>query len=540
MKIHTRGYSRMNISEILGLNARIYPEETALTECNSAECTRRVMNWRQFHESANRVAHALTERGIKKGDKVLHLMFNSMEWLTVYFGILRTGAWVVPLNYRYLSTDIKYCADISEAKMIILGEKFIDRIEAVRSNLTFIKNYIIVGGQRLEGIENLDDVLKSASPEDPKVRITDEDECGLYFTSGTTGVPKPVLLTHKNMVCAAVTVNRNENKRHDDNFVFMSPLYHTGSMMRWFGNLIVGSRATMLIGVTPKDIFRMMSEEKGTILMLMVPWAMDILLALDKGELRKEDYDLSHWRLVTVGAQPVPPTLVKRWRHWFPEVKFDIGYGLSESTGTGCIHLGTENWRKAVGTEDVKGAIIGKPGFNWEARIVSESGEEVLTGEVGELVVKGDGVMKGYYKNSEKTAETIKDGWLYTGDLARMDAEGFIYLVDRKKDVIITGGENIFPVEVEEILHRHPKIKDVAVIGLPDERLGEIAAAVIEVKPGMSLTNDEIIAFSEQNLPRYKRPRRVIYDRVPRNPTGKIEKPVLREKYGGSKATFKI
>jgi acyl-CoA synthetase (AMP-forming)/AMP-acid ligase II len=530
----------MNVSEMLARNSRIYPDETALIECNSSERTRRVITWRQFDEDANRIANALISRGIKKGDKVLHLMFNSIEWLTVYFGILRTGAWVVPLNYRYYDKDIKYCADISEARMIIFGEKFLDRIEPVRSDLSFIENYLIVGEKRLGGAENLDDLLKSSSHEHPNIELTDEDECGLYFTSGTTGVPKPVLLTHKNMECAAVTVSKNENKAHDDNFVFMSPLYHTGSKMRWFGNLIIGSRATMLIGVSPRDVFKMMSEEKGTILMLMVPWAMDILLALDKGELRKQDYDLSHWRLATVGAQPVPPSLVKRWREWFPEVEFDIGYGLSESTGTGCVHLGTENWRKAVETKNVKGAIIGRPGFNWKARIVSENGEDVLPGEVGELIVKGEGVMKGYYKNPEKTAKTIKDGWLYTGDLARVDSEGFIYLVDRKKDVIITGGENIFPVEVEEVIHRHPKIKDVAVIGLPDERLGEIAAAVIEVKPGMSLTEEEIIMFCDQNLPRYKRPRRIIYDKVPRNPTGKIEKPALREKYGGSKGTFKV
>jgi acyl-CoA synthetase (AMP-forming)/AMP-acid ligase II len=525
---------------MLARNAKMYSEETAVIEYNSSERTRRVITWRQFDESANRIANVLISRGIKKGDKVLHLMFNSIEWLTIYFGIVRTGGWVVPLNYRYFSKDIEYCANISEAKMLIFGERFIDRIEPVRSDLPLMEHYIIVGDQALEGAENLDDVLTSASPEEPKIQINDEDACGLYFTSGTTGVPKPVLLTHKNMECAAVTVNKNENKGHDDNFVFMSPLYHTGSKMRWFGNLIVGSKATMLVGVTPRDIFQMMSEEKGTSLMLMVPWAMDILLALDKGELRKEDYHLGHWRLATVGAQPVPPSLVKRWREWFPEVEFDIGYGLSESTGTGCVHLGTENWRKAIETKGVKGAIIGKAGFNWEARIVSENGKDVLPGEVGELVVKGEGVMKGYYKNPEKTAETVRDGWLYTGDLARMDGEGFIYLVDRKKDVIITGGENIFPVEVEEVIHRYPKVKDVAVIGLPDERLGEIAAAVIEVKPGMSLTKDEIISFSEQNLPKYKRPRRIIYDNVPRNPTGKIEKPVLREKYGGSKGTFKV
>lgn len=530
----------MNVSEMLARNSRIYPDETALVECNSSERTRRVITWRQFDEDVNRIANALISRGIKKDDKVLHFMFNSIEWLTVYFGILRTGAWVVPLNYRYFDKDIKYCADISEARMIIFGERFFERIQSVRSDLSYMENYIIVGKKRFGGTENLDDLLKSSSGEHPNIELADEDESGLYFTSGTTGVPKPVLLTHKNMECAAVTVSKNENKVHDDNFAFMSPLYHTGSMMRWFGNLIVGSRATMLIGVSPRNIFEMMSEEKGTILMLMVPWAMDILLALDKGELRKEDYDLSHWRLATVGAQPVPPSLVKHWRKSFPEVEFDIGYGLSESTGTGCVHLGTENWRKAIETEEVKGAIIGRAGFKWKARVVSENGEDVLPGEVGELIVKGAGVMKGYYKNPERTAETIKDGWLYTGDLARVDAEGFIYLVDRKKDVIITGGENIFPGEVEGVIHRHPKIKDVAVIGLPDKRLGEIAAAVIEVKPGISLAEEEIILFCEQNLPRYKRPRRIIYDNVPRNPTGKIEKPALREKYGGSKSTFKF
>ncbi len=530
----------MTISEMLARNARVFPDGIALIERDSKEGTRRQITWRQFDEKANRVANALIERGIKKGDKVLHLMFNSIEWLSVYFGIIRTGAWVVPLNYRYLGKDIQHCADVSEAKILIFGEKFADRVEAVRTDLHLVKDFIIVGENTLENTENLKDVLASASSKDPKVYVASEDECGLYFTSGTTGAPKPVLLTHKNMECAAITICQNEMKRHDDNFVILSPLYHTGSKMRWFGSLIVGGRATMLIGVSPKDIFEVMSEEKGTILMLMVPWAIDILLALDKGEVRKQDYDLSCWRLVTLGAQPIPPSLVKHWKGWFPEIGFDIGYGLSEATGTGCIHLGIENWRKAVITEGIKGVVIGKAGFNWEARIVNEKGEDVSPDEIGELVVRGDGVMKGYYKNPEKTAETIKEGWLYTGDLARVDREGFVYLVDRKKDVIITGGENIYPVEVEEVLHSHPKIKDAAVIGLPDERLGEIAVAIIEVKAGLSSNEEEILVFSERHLPRYKRPRCIIFDKVPRDPTGKIEKPKLREKYAGSKDIFKF
>lgn len=524
----------MTISEMLARNARLYPNEIALIERNSKEGTRREITWRQFDEKANRLANALIKKRVKKDDKILHLMFNSIEWLVAYFGIVRTGAWVVPLNYRYLGKDIQYCADVSEANMLIFGEEFADRVQALRSNLPLIRDFILVGEKKLKHTENLEDVIASASSEDPKVWLTHEDECGLYFTSGTTGTPKPVLLTHKNMECAAITVCLNEMKRRDDNFVFLSPLYHTGSKMRWFGNLIVGSRATMLIGVSPKDIFDVMSEEKGTILMLMVPWALDILLALEKGVVRKQDYDLRCWRLVTLGAQPIPPSLVKHWREWFPEVGFDIGYGLSEATGTGCIHLGIENWGKAIITQGIKGAVIGKAGFNWEARIVNEKGKDISLYEIGELVVRGDGVMKGYYKNPEKTAEAIKEDWLYTGDLARVDREGFVYLVDRKKDVIITGGENIYPVEVEDVLQSQPEIHDVGVIGLPDERLGEIVVAVIDLKPDVAKsfeTESEIFRFCEGNLPKYKRPRRIIFDKVLRDPTGKIEKIKMKQKY---------
>ncbi|MFC1902434.1 class I adenylate-forming enzyme family protein, partial [Chloroflexota bacterium] len=221
------------------------------------------------------------------------------------------------------------------------------------------------------------------------------------------------------------------------------------------------------------------------------------------------------------GAQPVPPNLVRHWKKYYPDMQFDNNYGLTESTGPGCVHLGVENERKL--------GANGKPGFNWEVRIVDETGKDVPQGEVGELIVRGNGVMKEYYKNPERTKEAIRNGWLYTGDMARMDSEDFIYLVDRKKDVIITGGENIYPVEVEEVIRNHTKVYDVALIGIPDERLGEIAAAVIEPKPDQSLAEDEIRTFCEQNLPRYRQPRRIIFDKIPRNPTGK-----LRQKYAAN------
>ena len=276
----------------------------------------------------------------------------------------------------------------------------------------------------------------------------------------------------------------------------------------------------------PEWILRAVTEEKCTIVWLLVPWCQDLLDAIDSGRINLDHYYLDQWRLMHIGAQPVPPSLIDRWMEKFPHHKYDTNYGLSESIGPGCVHLGLENIQKV--------GAIGKPGYRWEARIVDEKGKDVPKGEVGELIVKGRGVMLCYYKNPEATAEVLKDGWLYTGDMAREDEDGFIYLVDRKKDVVISGGENLYPVQIEDFLRRFDKIKDVAVIGMPDDRLGEIAAAIVEIKDGMTCTEDEINAFCKE-LPRYKRPRKIIFDQIPRNPTGKIEKPVLREKYCGGR-----
>lgn len=520
----------MTVAEMLARNARMYPDETALTELRPADNLRKEITWKEFDERVNKVANALINRGVGKGDKVIHLMMNSINWLEAYLGIMRTGAWVVPLNFRFTSKDIKYCADIAEAKVMILGEEFTERVEAIRSQLPTIADYIFVGLNVPKGMEDFEDVIAKASSNPPDVILNSEDACGLYFTSGTTGVPKPILLPHKNMECAAITENRNHWIEHEDNFLLMPPMYHTGSKMHWYGSLIVGGRATLLIGISPQYIFDAINKERITVAFLLVPWIQDILTTMDRGELKKEDYDLNCWRLMYSGAQPIPPSLIRRWKEYFPNMQYDTTYGLSESTGPGCVDLGIKNERK-VGS-------IGKAGFNWETRIVNDKGEDVAQGEVGELLVKGSGVMREYYKNPEKTAEILRNGWLYTGDMARTDSERFIYLVDRKKDVIITGGENIYPVEIENVLQSHPKVYDVAVIGVADERLGETAAAVIDAKPGETLTEEEVNSFCEQNLPRYRRPRHIFFDKVPRNPTGKIEKPKLREKYARREDIF--
>jgi len=535
----------MNITEILSYNAKTYGQETCLTEINldlqeSHNVTwreyeliennpageyRREMSWRVFDEKANRMANLLLKRGIKKGDKVAILLMNCLEWLPIYFGILKTGAIVVPLNFRYTAEEIKYCLGLSETVALIFGPEFIGRVEMVYDQIPKVKTFFFAGEDRPSFAENYDRLTANCSSEAPKIELADEDDAAVYFSSGTTGFPKAILHTHQSLISACYTENEHHGQKREDNFLCIPPLYHTGAKMHWFGSLLSGSKAVLLRGVKPEWILKTVSEEKITIVWLLVPWAQDILDAIERGSVKLEDYDLAQWRLMHIGAQPVPPSLIRRWKKYFPDHLYDTNYGLSESAGPGCVHLGTENIHKV--------GAIGIPGHNWEAKITDENGGSVSQGQVGELAVKGPGMMKCYYNDSEATDAAIKGGWLFTGDMARIDEDGFIYLVDRKKDVIITGGENLYPVEIEDFLRAHNAIKDVAVIGLPDNRLGEIAAAIIEIKPGCKCNEEEIKSFCAR-MPRYKRPRKIIFDQVPRNPTGKIEKPRLREKYGGS------
>ncbi|HHU90759.1 MAG TPA: acyl--CoA ligase [Clostridiaceae bacterium] len=535
----------MPITELLSRNSVLYGQEKCLSEINldlqnshnviwreyeliennPAGEYRRDMTWRVFDEKANRLANLLIKRGIKKGDKVAILLMNCLEWLPIYFGILKTGAIAVPLNFRYSAEEIKYCLDLSDSIALIFGPEFIGRLESIYDEIPKIKTLLYAGEGRPSFAESYDRLTANCSSEAPDIQITDEDDAAIYFSSGTTGFPKAILHNHRSLMSACVTEAKHHGQTREDNFLCIPPLYHTGAKMHWFGSLLAGSKAVILRGIKPDWILRTVSEEKITIVWLLVPWAQDILDAIESGEVKLEDYELSQWRLMHIGAQPVPPSLIHRWKKYFPHHEYDTNYGLSESTGPGCVHLGVENIHKV--------GAIGIPGYDWEVKIIDDKGELVPQGEVGELCVKGPGVMKCYYNDPKATEAVLKGDWLLTGDMAKMDEDGFIYLVDRKKDVIISGGENIYPVQIEDFLRTHDSIKDAAVIGLPDARLGEIAAAIIELKPGHSCSKEDIEEFC-LTLPRYKRPREVIFDKVPRNPTGKIEKPKLREKYGAT------
>ena len=532
----------MPVIDYLERNAKLYPHEVALVELNPEEKENRRITWKEydliepgrfspyrreitwsvFDEKANRFANMLISRGVKKGDKVAILMYNCLEWLPIYFGILKTGAIAVPFNFRYDADEILYCVELAEVDVLVFGIEFIGRIEQNAERISKGRLLIYVGDNCPGFAESYRELVADCSSTSPGISITDDDYGAIYFSSGTTGFPKAILHKHQSLTQAAEMEQKHHKTGRSDTFLCIPPLYHTGAKFHWMGSLVAGSKAVLLKGAKPQTIMQAISNERCTIVWLLVPWAQDILDSLDRGDFKLDDFVLDQWRLMHIGAQPVPPSLIKRWKEYFPNHDYDTNYGLSESTGPGCVHLGMENIHKV--------GAIGVPGYRWECKIVDEQGREVKQGDVGELCVKGPGVMTCYYNNPEATAETIRDGWLYTGDMALQDEDGFYFLVDRKKDVIVSGGENIYPVQVEDFIRKNDKVRDVAVIGLPDRRLGEKTAAVIEIKDGYTCTIEEIDEFC-LGLPKYKRPKEVLFDEIPRNATGKIQKNELRKRY---------
>ncbi|MEQ8237248.1 MAG: AMP-binding protein, partial [Syntrophomonadaceae bacterium] len=318
----------MPIMDLLVRNADMFGAETCLTEINmdlqeSHKVTwldyeliennpageyRRDMTWRVFDEKANRMANLLLKRGIKKGDKVAILLMNCLEWLPIYFGILKTGAIAVPLNFRYTAQEIKYCLDLSESIALIFGPEFIGRIETIYGQIPNVKTLFFAGENRPSFAESYDRLATNCPSEAPDIKLTDDDFAAIYFSSGTTGFPKAILHTHRSLMSAALTEQKHHCQTREDNFLCIPPLYHTGAKMHWFGSLLTGSKAVLLRGVRPEWILKTVSEEKITNVWLLVPWAQDILDAIESGAVKLEDYDLSQWKLMHIGAQPVPPS----------------------------------------------------------------------------------------------------------------------------------------------------------------------------------------------------------------------------------------
>ncbi len=523
----------MNYANYAIIHARHLPDKICLIERTPSLQQRRTLTWKQFNDAINRVANYLSkELGVKDGDYVMHLQNNSLEWLITYYGIIKIGAVVVPLNFRFVGSDILYAADVCSPKIFILGSEFLSVVQPVQKDLATVETYICVGDTVPADMTDYKTIAAYDDLSEALVDVDDQHAIAMMFTSGTTGKPKPVLHTHFSLNNTAIGVGMSYFVQKNDNYVFFLPLYHSGTMFLWGPFYATGATGTILREFKdPKWILDAIAEEKGTEVLLVVPIAVALLNAIKNGDINLADYDLSSWKYLEIGAQPVPFDVMKSLVETFPAGVSNI-YGITEGGGGGTFNLYPEDVLRKPGS-------IGKPTFGVEGKVVDFNGKEVPPGEVGELVFTTPRMMREYYQNPEMTKETLKDGWLYTGDLVTLDEEGYFYIVDRKKDMITSGGENIFPVEIEDALMDHPNIDDVACIGYPDDRLVEIVLAIVQLKEGKTMTEEEVIEFAKSKLATYKVPRKVIFDAVMRNPTGKLMKPQMRVKYTGRKEAFK-
>ncbi|WP_300459773.1 AMP-binding protein [Desulfobacula sp.] len=522
----------MNYSGYASIHARHIPDKVCLIERTPETGKRRSFTWKAFNDEINRTANFLAkEMGVTHGDFVMHLQKDSLEWLVTYFAIIRLGAVVVPLNFRFESSDILYAAEVCNPDVFILGSEFLGVVQPAQSNLSTVKKYICVGNDVPDDMIDFKTIQDYPDTSDALVPVDRDHDLAMMFTSGTTGKPKPVLHTHFSIGNTAIGNGMTYSVQKDDNYLFFLPLYHSGTMFLWAPFYAIGAKGTIIRDFRdPKWIVEAIAQEKCTDVLFVVPIGIALLNAIDNGGLNLADYDLSSWKYMEIGAQPVPFDIMKLLVEKLPCQVSNI-YGITEGGGGGLFNLYPEDVLSRPGS-------IGKPTFGVEAKIVGPTGDELSDGSVGELVFRTPRMMREYYSNPEKTQETLKNGWLYTGDLLKKDKDGYFYIVDRMKDMITSGGENIFPVEIEDALMDHPDIEDVACIGYPDDRLVEIVLAVVQVKEGKHLSQEEVIEFAKSKISLYKVPRKVIFDQVPRNPTGKLMKPQLREKFTGRREAF--
>lgn len=523
----------VNYSQYASNHARHIPDKICLIERTSAAGSRKALTWKQFNDEINRTANYLSnELGVRHGSFVMHLQNNSIDWIITYFAIIRLGAVVVPLNFRFETKDILYAAHCCNPDVFIFGSEFLGVVTPALEDLSSVKHFVCLGQDVPDGMIPFSDVRAYEDVSDAIVKVALDDGLAMMFTSGTTGRPKPVLHTHYSLNHTAIGNGMSYYVQKEDNYLIFLPLYHSGTMFLWAPFYATGACGTILKDFRdPKGIIETLSKEKCTDTLFVVPIAIGVLNAIDKGVLNLSDYDLSSWKQMEIGAQPVPFDIMKMLVKKLPCRVSNI-YGITEGGGGGTFNLYPEDVLSKPGS-------IGKPTFGVEAKIVDADGLELPAGQVGELIFRTPRMMKEYYSNPEQTQEAIQDGWLHTGDLLKADEEGYFYIVDRMKDMITSGGENIYPVEIEDALMEHPEIDDIACIGYPDDRLVEIVLAVIQPKEGRQLSEDAVLDFAKSRLSLYKVPRKIIFDQVPRNPTGKLMKPQLREKYTGRKEAFK-
>lgn len=471
----------------------------------------------EVNERVNRLSNALREKGVRKGDRVNALLFNSNEMLESMFACAKIGAIFVPINFRLSVEEVLYIVNDSGGHHFIYDARMRPLVDELREKESSLLEFIHAGSNPHRDDSVYENLIANASDVEPDFQIGLEDVHMMMYTSGTTGRPKGAMLTHGNTQWNAINFINTIPFDYSDSTLTVAPLFHIGGMSVMTTPLIYLGGTVYLDDVfDPARVLQKIHEERITS-MFLVPAMWQALTSVPNFEA----YDISSLRLAVSGGAPCPITVIEFFQQ--RDVPFYEGFGLTETAPFVCI-LDKENALRKNGS-------VGKPPIHTDVRIVDPNDRDVPVGKVGELLVKGPNVMIGYWNKPAETAEALRNGWFYTGDLARFDDESFIYIVDRKKDMIITGGENVYPIEIEQHLFRHPNIREAAVIGYPDAKWGESIKAIIALKnPAEPLGVADVTSFLSGKIARFKIPKQVeIVDALPRNATGKILKTVLRQ-----------
>jgi acyl-CoA synthetase (AMP-forming)/AMP-acid ligase II len=478
-------------------------------------------SWREIDSLSNRLAWALKEFGIEKEDRVAGILANSMEFNVIYLALLKAGIVFVPLNYQSKGSHIEFIVKHSESKLLLCDDQFIPTVKEVLPKLKYVNKVITVGGSPPpEGIISLHDVMAQGKDAEPSVPLKDDDLAVFLYTAGTTGDSKGVVHTQLNVSFASQHWAKVFHMGPGRTILIVLPLFHAfGIHCLAVPALISGAR--MVIGAKYQTQWAMEAIQNYRVTELIIVPAMGNMI-LNHPDFPK--YDFSSLELLLMGGAIVPYELLKQWRDKFPRLEIINGFGQTES-----CPCATGLWDVDILT---KPGSVGKPWDVVQLKIVNDEGKEVSPRKVGEIAYKVASIMKEYYKDPKLTAETVRDGWLYSGDLGYVDEDGYVYIVDRKKDIIIRGGENISSMEVEEVLHKHPAVLEASAISAPHPILGETVMAVVVRKPGQSLSEEELVRFCEGHLEHFKVPTKVEFmDVLPRNPAGKVLKRELKAKY---------
>ncbi|MFE8701461.1 class I adenylate-forming enzyme family protein [Cytobacillus sp. FJAT-54145] len=501
----------MNISELLSRNSRKYPLQEAVVS------DRVRLTYKELNSRVNKLANALLEKGFGKGDKVVLYMPNTPEFIVTYFAVLRVGGIIVPVNAKLTASELSYILTHSDAKSLFVHEWLFDQVKdlpELHSTLALYKT-----GQRVEHWESFEELLDSGRDMEVLCSLKEDDESTMLYTSGTTGNPKGVVFTYRNILTVAVMMAVEMTMKPESRILHLMPLSHSAPLHLFLvAGTFVGATHIVAPTFTPELLLKLVSEEKVTHF-----FGAPVAYLFTAKQPNLEDYDLSSVQYWVYGGAPLGQKEVGFVKQRFKTNSLYCVYGLTEAGPSGTLLLAEEHEHKA-------GSIGKRAALGTEIAIFNDKGQPVEPGEVGEIVLKGESIMKGYYKDEEKTSEALKDGWLYTGDMARYDEDGYIWVVDRKKDMIISGGVNIYPKEIEELLTTHPSIGEVAVVGVPHPEWGETVKAFIVLSQPVENIEEECKGFLFGKLASYKVPKLYeVINELPRNVTGKILKQVLRK-----------